>query len=137
MNPLIPLLSTAVLLIGLAAPQAAQSSPEVKDGQYWSTGGDVICLGICADSASTNGGVLIQGVDSTGISSVAAGVGTTPTSCSNSQQFDTSGHSYRIMGGKMFRKNAKGKWVQMKRVKKPRHSGSGVILGNEVGSLPQ
>lgn len=144
MQTILPLLTTAVLMLGLAAPQAAQSGPPgVPDGtSYWSLGGDLVSVQVTENPDPTPGNYWVQSVDQSGFSSVANGVGA--DGVTRSDEFSTGGATYKIMGGKVFKKTSRGKWALMKKVKAPRKGPRGggsmsivVIIGDEVVSLPQ
>jgi hypothetical protein len=147
MNAIIPLLTTAVLMLGLAAPQAAQSAPEVPLGDSWySFGGDLVKVEVTENPDVTVGNSWVQGVDASGFSTVADGTGTT-TGCTNSGVFSTGNDTYKVSDGKVYRKSKTkaGKWVKGKKVRNPRTSKTGrsggsmsviYIIADEVVSLP-
>ena len=127
-----------LFLIGLAVPSFAGEVP--TGTSYWSSGGEVVRVDVMENPSPAAGDSWVQGVDASGFSNVADGTGT--YGCSNSGEFDTGTGKYKIMSGRVYKKNGRGKWVAMKKVKQPSRRGGNsmsiiAIIGDEVVSLPQ
>lgn len=143
MNAALSLLLPFAMVLALAAPRPAQTVPEVPLGtSYWSFGGDVVKVDVTENPDPAAGNSWLQGVDSSGFSGVADGTGT--TGCMSSGEFSTSGGTYKVIQGKVCKKNPRGKWVNGIKVRAPhrRRSGRGssssmvVLIGDEVVTLP-
>jgi len=135
---------TIVAIAAAFMLSATAFAGEVKDGSLWILGDQPVSVDV---TPSTPGpGIWVQGVDATGISSVANGVAgahSTPAAptASSSGEWSTGGNTYRIKDGKVQKKLPNGKWANMRPVKKKKQrnnqaSSSIVQVGDEVVSLP-
>ena len=130
-----------MLLLALAAMApfaAAQRVPEVPDGSYWASGGNVIRVDVTEDP---QGGAWVTGVGAAGFSQPAHGTrGQTSTpaapTAAGSRSFFVGADEYSVDEGVVKHKNSHGKWTKAKRVKPPKKkaSGSTSTPGNVYGT---
>jgi hypothetical protein len=143
---LIPLLSFLCLLT-LTVPQAAQSAPPgVPDDSFWSdSSGTLLHVDVTENPNAQPGNCWIQATDADGFTTLANGV-MDANGCQKSGEFTNGVDTFKVAGGKLYKKGKRGKWILMKKVKVPRKKGYGppgrgrVYIpwgGEEVASLPQ
>lgn len=121
---------------------------QVGDGTTWTDGVGTTCT---VDVVDTPGpGVTIQVTDATGhtpATSGTPGANSTPNdpTCQNAPAAETNSpqpNSYRVKDGKLQKKNAAGKWVNLRKAKKkplsrpPHVEPEAFGPGNEGTSLP-
>jgi len=129
-------------------------SAQIRDGQFFSDGQGTTARASVADTnGSAPGGVVVQIVDHTGFTSAVPAYGDGPTAGEFAPVQTQGGNWYRgrSIGDPTYcnlqKKNSEGKWVNMKKINKPRNwrkprtpqraeAGGGLQIGEEGTSVP-
>lgn len=137
----------AVLCLALAA---RATTAQVRNGSLWTDGQGGNTRVQVADLNPSDPAVLVTFIDATGFSGATGGTaasGSTtskPVAQTSDSGTTTGGTSFRITGGKLYKK-VNGKWVVQREIKKkPRapkpktraEAGGGLELGEEGTSVP-
>jgi len=121
MMTLIPLL---LFCCQSVAPSGGTTPVGAADGTTWTDGTTTIVLSV---GDNPNGGVYTNLIDSAGFSqpvnsSQGGDTATGGVTSYNSQGMNAPGGSgtYRVVNGKLCKRNARGKWVPLRKVKTPK-----------------
>lgn len=121
MTLLVPLL---LLLCQSTSTSGGTTPVGAADGSTWTDGATTIVLSV---GDNPNGGVFTNLIDSGGfsqpvVSTQGANTATGSVTSLNSSSMDASGGSgtYRVVNGKLCKRNHRGKWVPLRKVKTPK-----------------